>query len=53
MILTLQRDLHSVKVNQHVKYLGQRSLRLKVSVCTPHTHTHTHTHNRPIAIHGH
>ena len=39
MTLTLELVSQRVKVNQHAKYLGQRSFRSKVVV---HTHTHTH-----------
>jgi len=39
MIFIFKLDLDSVKVNQHAKYLGQRSF----SYC-PDTDTHTHTH---------
>jgi len=30
MTLTVELDLDMVKVNQHAKYLGQRSFRLKL-----------------------
>jgi len=35
--VTTANDLHSIDVNQHAKYLGQRSC------CSGQTHTHTHT----------
>ena len=50
MTLTLKNDLVSVKTNQHVKYLGQRSFSLKAIVWTlRHTHTGPTTLPRPLA----
>ena len=40
MVMTFESDLDRVKMNQHAKYLGQRSFRLKVIVLT-HIRTHT------------
>jgi len=37
MTMTSELDLNRVKMNQHVKYLGQRSFRSKVII---RTHTH-------------
>ena len=39
MNLTFELDLDRVKVNLHVRYLGQWSFRIFIV----HTHTHTHT----------
>jgi len=44
MTLTFKHDLDSVKMNQHAKHLGQRSLSVKVIIWI-HTHTHTHPTN--------
>lgn len=38
MTYTCESDLHTIKVNQHGKFLGQRLYRLKVNVWT-HTNT--------------
>jgi len=40
LTLTFECDLDSVKVNQHAKYLGQRSFQAKVTV---RTHRHSPT----------
>ena len=50
MTLTFEHDLLDVvKVNQHAKYLNQKTFHSRIIV---QTHTHTHTHNRPIALPG-
>jgi len=47
MTLNCENDLDSVKMNQHTKYLGQRSSSSKVTV-----RTQTHTHHRLLYV-GH
>ena len=45
-------DLNSVKMNQHAKYLGQRSYSSQVTDGThTRTHTHTHTHKPDRLLH--
>jgi len=47
LTLTFELDLDTVKVNQRVKYLGQRLFivqKLLSGHADAHTHTHTHTH---------
>jgi len=45
MTLTFEPDLEMVRTNKHNKYLGQRSLCLKLN-----SHTETHAHNQPTAL---
>ena len=57
MSLTFELDLDSVMINQHAKYLGQRSFSLNVIAQTQtqadtHINTHTHTHTRSIVASG-
>ena len=49
---SFELDLHRLKMNDSVKYLGEKLFRSKVIVrinrrtgTQTHTHTHTHTHN--------
>jgi len=53
MTMTFETDLDSVKVNQHARYLDQRSHSSKIIVRTHrHTHTQTHSDTVPIALLG-
>ena len=47
MIVTFEYDLDRVKVNQHAKYLGQRSFSSKVDV-----YSRTDVHAGPTALPG-
>jgi len=51
VFLIIELDLLRVKINQHFKYLHQRSL-CSIVIARTQTERDTHTQNRPIALPG-